>query len=82
MRQGPMGSDLRARVIELQMDIEESGAVGMYIPEEARIRGIRTTYNITERSGNCGTMTYLQMVEGGGNEFESGSLGLLVEGGE
>ena len=70
MRQGTMDSDLRAMLIELQMEIEEAGAVGMYIPEEARIRGIKTTRNMAERTG---TMSYLKMVEGR-NEFETRSL--------
>ncbi|KAE9380951.1 hypothetical protein N431DRAFT_433139 [Stipitochalara longipes BDJ] len=71
IRQGTMDSELRARLIELQMEIEEAGAVGMYIPEEARIRGIKTTCNMAKKRG---TMTYLEMVEAGKNKFEAHSL--------
>ena len=42
LREGTMDSALRARLIELQIAVEEPGAVGMYILEEARIRGIKT----------------------------------------
>jgi hypothetical protein len=66
MREATMDSELRARLIELQMEIEEAGAVGMYIPEEARIRGVKTKCDMGERRG---TMSYLKMVKKGNNVF-------------
>ncbi len=50
-REGIMDSALSARISTIQMNIEEAGSVGTYIPEEARIRGIKTTYNMMARSG-------------------------------
>lgn len=66
IREGNMDSELRARLVELQMDIEEAGAVGMYIPEETRIRGVKTKRDMGERRG---TMSYLKMVKKGNNVF-------------
>lgn len=71
MREGTMDSALRARLVELQMEIEEEGAVGSYIPEEARIRGIKTRCDMEERRG---TMRYLVMVEKGRNVFQPRSV--------
>ena len=61
-----MDSALRARIAEMQVEIEETGSVGSYIPEEARIRRIKTKYNLEERRGS---MNYLKMAERGSKEF-------------
>jgi hypothetical protein len=71
MREGTLDGALRARLVELQREIEEAGAVGNYIPEEARIRGIKTKCNMELRKG---TMTYLKMAEGEKNVFKPHSI--------
>jgi hypothetical protein len=53
------------------MSIEEAGALGTYIPEEARIRGIKTNYDISAKTGR---MSYLKMVEGRSKEFKTHSV--------
>ena len=58
-----MDSALRARLIELQIAVEEPDAVGMYILEEARIRGIKTMQYGAEEGGH-------DLSEDGGAEEE------------
>jgi hypothetical protein len=65
-----MDSALSARIARIQMGIEEAVAVGRYIPEEARIRAIKTTYDIMTRKGR---MKYLKM-EGRKGEFRQHEL--------
>ncbi len=48
------------------MNIEEAGAEGCFIPEHARIRGIKTTYDMMKRTGR---MKYLKIVPGSKGEF-------------
>ena len=50
-------SAISARIDRLAMEIEEEGMIDGFVPESARLRGIGTTYNMTER---WGTMTYLR----------------------
>ena len=52
-----------ARLIELQIAVEEPDAVGMYILEEARIRGIKTMQYGAEEGGH-------DLSEDGGAEEE------------
>jgi hypothetical protein len=73
LREGTMDSALRARLIELQIAVEEPGAVGMYILEEARIRGIKQKCNMEQRKG---AMTYLKMEEWKKNVIKLHSLDL------
>jgi hypothetical protein len=73
LREGTMDSALRARPIELQIAVEEPGAVGTYILEEARIRDIKTKCNMVQRKG---AMTYLKMEERKKNVFKLHSLDL------
>jgi hypothetical protein len=73
LREGTIDSALRARLIELQMVVEEPGAVGGYILEEARIRGIKTKCNMEQRKV---AMTYLKMEERKKNVFKPHSLDL------
>lgn len=66
-RDGVMDSALMARIGTLQMNIEEEGYEGQQIPEHARIRGIKTTYDMATRTGR---MKYLKMVVGSKGKFE------------
>lgn len=53
------------------MVIEEAGALGTYILEEARIRGIKTTYDTLAKIGR---MSYSKMVEGRSKELKAHSV--------
>jgi len=44
--------------MRIQMEIEEAEKIGDFIPEVARIRAIKTTYDIAARTGR---MSYLKM---------------------
>lgn len=58
-REGVFDSCLQAKLARLQMDIEESGVPpGEVIPEENRIRGIKSTHDIMKRAGS---MKYLKL---------------------
>jgi hypothetical protein len=61
-----MDSALMARIGTIQMNIEEATAEGNYIPEYARIRGIKTTYDMVKRTGR---MKYLRMASPTNREF-------------
>jgi hypothetical protein len=75
MRESTMGSALRTRPIEIQMEMEEVGAIGSEIPEEARIRGIKTKCNLAERRG---TTSYLNIFWGGEAYFRNSICGLQM----
>jgi hypothetical protein len=63
-REGVFDSALQAKLARLQMEIEEAGKIGDFIPEHARIRGIKSTFSMEERKG---TMKYLKRVEATGD---------------
>jgi hypothetical protein len=65
-RGGVMDSALMAKIGTLQMNIEEAGSEGSYIPEHARIRGIKTTTNMIKRTGR---MKYLKWASPSSREF-------------
>jgi hypothetical protein len=65
-RDGVMDSALMAGIGMVQMNIEEDAAERKYIPEHARIRGIKTTYDMVKRTG-C--MKYLNMASPTNREF-------------
>jgi len=65
-REGIFDSTLTTNVALLQMRIEEAGRVGNFIPEHARIRGIKATYNIMEKTGQ---MKYLKMISETNSKF-------------
>jgi hypothetical protein len=66
-RDGVMDSALMTRIGTIQMNIEEEGYEGEQIPEHARIRGIKTTYDMASHTGR---MKYLKMVVGSKGKFE------------
>lgn len=65
-RDGVMDSAMMAKIGRLQMNIEEDGSEGNYIPEHARIRGIKTTTDMVRRTGQ---MKYLKMASSSNREF-------------
>ena len=66
-RDGVMDSALMARIGTIQMNIEEGGYEGQQIPENARIRGVKMTYDMVAHTGR---MKYLKMVVGSPGKFE------------
>jgi hypothetical protein len=58
IREGTRDSALSAKLMRIQMEIEEAEKIGDFIPEVARIRAIKTTYDIAARTGR---MSYLKM---------------------
>jgi hypothetical protein len=65
-RDGVMDSGFMARIGTIQMQIEEAAAEGNYIPEHARIRAIKTTYDMVKRTGR---MKYLKRSSPTNREF-------------
>lgn len=65
-RDGVMDSVLMAKIGTMHMNIEEAESEGNYIPEHARIRGIKTTTNMANRTGR---MRFLQMASSTNREF-------------
>jgi hypothetical protein len=65
-RDGVMDSTLMAKIGTMQMNIEEAESEGGYIPEHARIRGIKTTTDMVNRTGR---MKYLKMASSSDREF-------------
>jgi len=63
---GVMDSALMAGIGMVQMNIEEDAAEGKYIPEHARIRGIKTTYDMVKRTGR---MKHLNLASPTNREF-------------
>lgn len=55
-----------ARIGTMQMKIEEAESEGNYIPEYARICGIKTTTDMVNRTGR---MKYLKMASSSNREF-------------
>lgn len=72
-REGVMDSALMARIGSIQMAIEEKGAgeEGKFIPEYARIRGIKSSFDMATRTGH---MKYLRMAPGSKINFVENHL--------
>jgi hypothetical protein len=65
-RDSVMDSTLIAKIGTMQMNIEEAESEGNYIPEHARICGIKTT---TDMVNHLGQMKYLKMASSSNREF-------------
>ena len=61
-----MDNAFTEKLVHLQIEIEESEKVGTQIPVAARIRAIKTRYDVIAKKGQT---QYLKLIYGTGGEF-------------